>query len=234
MPVDFLRLTVLYYPLAAPAPYLVIFTLRRQWSAHLIDEVQSKVFTEEPTYEMLISAGCELFGIVFFPEFTVRAITGRSEYDISPTNCAFPREVEIHFLPRYYTCRFNIVSWAIEYSRSEVQKICKNNSVAGTITRDNINSIHITLSHPCRADAEIVYCHIQETVKLRGGYVDDVKMVCDWGYGTLDSVVRTHKGTATRDDKVDSWNDEDAKSGSTYFNAPNLPSRNSKAPKKMD
>ena len=175
-----------------------------------------------------------MFGIVFFPEFTVRAITGRSEYEISPTNCAVTREVEIHFLPRYYTCRFNIVSWAIEYSRSEVQKICKNNSVAGTITRDNINSIHITLSHPCRADAEIVYCHIQETVKLRGGYVDDVKMVCDWGYGTLDSVVRTHKGTATRDDKVDSWNDEDAKSGSIYFNAPNLPSRNSKAPKKMD
>jgi hypothetical protein len=208
VPVVFLQLTVLYYPLAAPAPYLVIFTLRRQWSAHLIDTVASKSFTEKPTYDMLISAGYELFEIVFFPEFTVRAISGGSEYDISPTNCAFTREVNIHFLPRYYTCQFHIVSWAIEYSRSEVQKICKNALVAGTVTRDNINSILITLSHPCSAHAEEVYRLIQETVKLRGGYVDDDEMVCGWGYGTLDSVVRTHKGTATRDDKVDSWNDE--------------------------
>jgi hypothetical protein len=227
---------VFCYPLAAPAPYelMVVFTLRRQWSEHLTDLVASKLFTEKPTYDTLILAGSELFEIDFFPEFTVRAITARSEYNISPTNCVIARDVEIHFLPRYYTCKFNIVSWAIEYSRSEVQKICKKKSVAGTITRDNINSIHITLSHPSRDYAEDAYRSIQETVLLRGGYVDDGEMVCDWGYGTLDSVVRTHKGTARRDDKVDSWNDEDAKSGSTYFNAPNLPSRNSKAPKKMD
>ena len=152
-----LQLTVLYYPLAAPAPYLVIFTLRRQWSAESTDLVTSKLFAENPTYEMIISAGCELLGIVFFPEFKVRAITGRSEYDISPTNCAIPREVEIYFLPRYYTCQFNIVSWSIQYSRSEVQKICKDNEVAGTITRDNINCIHITLSHPSRDRTEKVY-----------------------------------------------------------------------------
>jgi hypothetical protein len=39
-------------------------------------------------------------------------------------------------------------------------------------------------------------------------------------YGTLHPVVQSHSGSSRRNDGLESWEDEDAKSGSTYFNTP--------------
>ena len=110
---------------------LVVFTLRRQWSDKPTDLVKSKAYTEKPTYETLISVGIELFWISYFSDFTVRAISGRSEYGVTLTDWVIGRDAEIHFVPRYYTCTFHIVSWVIEYSCSEVQKFVKINSSQG-------------------------------------------------------------------------------------------------------
>ena len=41
-----------------------------------------------------------------------------------------------------------------------------------------------------------------------------------FGYGMLECAVVTKAGTARRNDKIPSWEDEDAKSGSTHFNSP--------------
>jgi hypothetical protein len=122
----------------------------------------------------------------------------------------------------------------MECSRSEVQKICKAEAVSGSVTRDNINSILITLSHPSKDHVKTVYDYIKAKVQLKFGYVDDEKMVEKWGFGTLDSAVRTHKGTARREDNVPSWEDGDSKNGSTYNAPPNLQSKSSMAPKKVD
>ena len=61
---------------------------------------------------------------------------------------------------------------------------------------------------------------LDEMSKKYCGCVDRDNIDEGFGYGTLTASVISHRGTAKRNDGVRSWEDEDAKSGSTYFNAP--------------
>lgn len=166
--------------------------------------------------------------------YKMKAVTARSKYDLSESNCVVSHDVEVHILPRFFELEFHISTWATEYSRWEIQKICKKQAVAGSVTRDNINSILVTISHPEKEHANVVYGELKEFAACKNGFVDDDQTVSRWCYGTLDPVVNVHKGTARRCDSSKSWEDEDAKSGSTYFNAPNSLRKSSKYSKEVD
>jgi hypothetical protein len=77
-----------------------------------------------------------------------------------------------------------------------VQKICKERAVAGSVMRDNVNSILVTISHPEREHADVVYEELKEFADCKYGFIDDDQIIACWCYGTLDLVVKVHKGTA--------------------------------------
>lgn len=189
------------------------------------------MFHEVPTYDALLEAIGQLFGIEIFPCYTLRGVTGSgSEYELSNHDFAFERGVEVHILPRYFTREFHISTWAMEFSRAEVQRICKKNEVAGSVSRDNINSIVVTLSHPQEGLVLKVFDDLAAFVAQKDGFIDPTGIMDRWEWGTLSATVSKHRGTARRNDGVRSWEDDDARSGSTYFNAPNP----SAARKKLD
>jgi hypothetical protein len=47
-------------------------------------------------------------------------------------------------------------------SRGEMQKICEKRGGAGYVTRDNVNSISVTVPHPEREHAYVVYEVLKE------------------------------------------------------------------------
>ena len=98
---------------------------------------------------------------------------------------------------------------------------CKELGISGQITRNHVNSLQVTLCHP---DAEVLGSAIgmlREMAEENGGTIDgEENIVRSFGHGTLTPSVLAHRGTAKRNDGVRSWEDEDARSGSTYFNVP--------------
>jgi hypothetical protein len=207
---------------------LVVFKLRVVWSGHITDTCKAKVFHETLTYKALLDTAETMFNIKIFPSFALRGVTGHgSEYELSEDEFVFERGVEVHIVPRYFTREFHISTWAMEFSRAEVQRLCKEREISGSVTRDNINSIFVTLSHPDQELVIKVYAELLVTVTQKDGFIDQDNTTDRWDWGTLDPTVRKHRGTAKRGDGVRSWEDEDAKSGSTYFNVPN-PSRSRK------
>ena len=203
-----------------------MFALHPTWSDVVRIDKKGWKFRQIPTYAEVVATSQRLFSITeIFPYYEIRGLTAQgSEYALNEVDgeLIFEKGCEIHIVPRYFTAEFNISTWAEEFSRAAVQRICKNRGVSGSVTRDNINSILVTLSHP---DGDLVTALIDELeaiVATRDGTIHTA--VHRWEWGTLDNTVRKHRGTATRDDGVRSWEDEDAKSGSTYFNVPN-PSR---------
>ena len=186
------------------------------------------MFHKTLTYKALLDTAETMFGIEIFPSFTLRGVTDRgSEYELSEDDFVFERGVEVHIVPRYFTREFHISTWAMEFSRAEVQRLCKEREISGSVTRDNINSILVTLSHPDQHLVTAVYEELTKIVVQKDGFIDQDNTIDRWDWGTLDPIVRKHRGTAKRGDGVRSWEDEDAKSGSTYFNVPN-PSRSQK------
>lgn len=212
---------------------LVVFVLHEPWSGVVENLCKSKLFTERPNYSTIVEAVGELFVIELYC-YTLKGVTTRSKYDLSESNCVISQDVEVHIIPRFYQLEFHISSWATDYSRWEVQKICKKRAVAGSVLRDNVNSILVTISHPEKEHADVVYEELKEFADRKNGFIDDDQTIARWCHGTLDPVVKVHKGTAKRCDSFKSWEDEDAKSGSTYFNAPNPLRMNSQYYKKFN
>ncbi len=203
---------------------LVVFKLRTAWFGHITDASKAKKFHGTLTYKALRDAAENMFNIDIFPSFALRGVTDRgSEYELSEDEFVFERGVEVHILPRYFTREFHISTWAMEFSRAEVQRLCKEREVSGSVTRDNINSILVTLSHPDQHLVIAVYEELTKIVVRKDGFIDQDNTIDRWDWGTLDPTVRKHRGTAKRGDGVRSWEDDDAKSGSTYFNVTNPP-----------
>jgi hypothetical protein len=197
---------------------LVVFKLRTAWFGHITDTSKAKKFHGTLTYKALRDAAENMFNLKIFPSYALRGVTDRgSEYELSEDEFVFERGVEVHILPRYFTREFHISTWAMEYSRAELQRLCKESDVSGSVTRDNINSILVTLSHPDQELVINVYEQLTKIVAQKDGIVDQDNISDRWDWGTLHNRVRTHRGTAKRGDGVRSWEDEDAKSGSTYF-----------------
>ena len=142
---------------AVPADFelFVVFVLYEPWSGVIENLRKSKLFTLRPNYSAIVEAQGELFDISWW-SCTLRGATTRSNNDLSESKCVLAHDVEVHILPRLYELEFHISSWATDYSRGELQKINEESEVEGSITRDNINSISVTVSHPEREHAYVV------------------------------------------------------------------------------
>mmetsp|Transcript_4435 Transcript_4435/g.4447 ORF Transcript_4435/g.4447 Transcript_4435/m.4447 type:complete len:306 (+) Transcript_4435:39-956(+) len=217
-----------------PEPWIVLFSILPQWKSSMTPEqtISAARFLTEPTYDQLYQKCQELFGVddqELFTQYQIFGVYDGKEYQLTSQNYVFQRGVHVKLIPRYYTYEFHIITLRISYSRSEVIKFCKNHSIAGSVTRDNTNSLHVSLHHPDLTYLlDFINTHLKPWLSGYSGYIDEENMFHYMNYGTLNPVVQSHKGTAKRDDGVDSWQDEDAKSGSTYFNAPIQPKLNSK------
>jgi hypothetical protein len=95
----------------------------------------------------------------------------------------------------------------------------KAHNVCGSLTRDNVDSILVVMEHPDMDVLDRVFKQIETVVATaHSGYCHEPQWT--YGWGSLGSTVKTHKGTAKRDDGIRSWEDEDAQSASTHFNTP--------------
>ena len=213
-------------------PLIVLFSILPQWKGGMIPEqtLYASEFPMKPTYDQLYQKCQEFFGVddqELFTQYQIYGVYDGKEYQLTSQHYVFQRGVHVKLVPRYYTFEFHIVTLGISHSRSELIKFCKIHKIAGSVTRDNTNSLFVSLHHP-RMDIlhEFIMNTLSSWVRSNNGYIDDGNMVHHMNYGTLNPVVQTHTGTARRVDGQDSWEDEDAKSGSTYFNAP--------VPKKRD
>lgn len=185
-------------------------------------------FPTKPTYDQLRLKCLELFGldeVDLFSRYKMFGVYNGLQYELSETHFAILRGVQVKLVPRYYTYEFNIITFKISYSRKQVITFCKAHSVAGSVTRDSTISLRISLHHPELTYLdEIIDTNLKPWLSGYDGKIDEEYKSHFINYGTLNPVVQTHTGTAKRNDGVDSWEDEDAKSGSTYFNAP-IPSK---------
>ena len=202
----------------------VVFKLYRVCSGHITDTCKAKVFHGTLTYKALLDTAETMFNIEIFPSFALRGVTVHgSEYELSEDEFAFERGVEVHIVPRYFTREFHISTWAMQFSRAEVQRLCKEREISGSVMRENINTIFVTLSHPDQQLVIKVYEELLVIVGQKDGFIDQDNTVDRWDWGTLDPTVRKHRGTAMRGDEVrSSWEDvEDTISSSIYFHVPN-------------
>lgn len=129
--------------------------------------------------------------------------------------------VRIDIYPRYYTTEVAIGTWAISRSREEAQKLCKEHTISGSVTRTSVNSITLSLSHPSKEYLENFVTEVlKPVVENLHGLIKEDPDYATYKFGSLVPKVVAHRGTARRDDGVESWDDEDAMSGSTDFNFP--------------
>lgn len=189
-------------------------------------------FPVKPTYDQLYQKCVEFFfegDETFWSKYQIHGVYDGKEYKLTADNYVFQRGVSVKLIPRYYTSEFDIVTFRIAYSRNEVIKFCKTHGIAGSVTRDHTNSLHVSLHHPDQTYlANFITDNLKPWLSGYTGYIDEENKYEYMNYGTLHPVVQSHTGTAIRDDGIDSWKDEDAKSRSTYFNAPVPPKSNSK------
>jgi hypothetical protein len=157
----------------------------------------------KPTYNQLYQKCQDLFEIdanELFTQYQIYGVYDGNEYPLSSQNYVFQRGVHVKLVPRYYTFEFHIVTLGISQSRSELIRFCKIHTIAGSVTRDNTNSLLVSLRHP---KMEILHEFITTTlspwVTNHGGYIDVGEMSHQMNYGTLNPVIQSHKGTARRE-----------------------------------
>ena len=155
-------------------------------------------------------------------ELRARDRFGR-QYSLCSASFVLQEGTTVILMPRFYSVTFNICTWAIEYSRNEVVQLCKSAGVSGSVTRNFVNSIEVTLQHPNKEVVTQLYDRLSDIVTKKRGFIDHENTTDTWEYGTLTPRISNHRGTARRNDGVRSWEDDDAGSGSTYFNAPIAP-----------
>lgn len=88
--------------------------------------------------------------------------------------------------------------------------------------------------HPEREHADLVYKVPKEFAARKDGLIDHDQTIWRWGYGTLDPVVKVRIGTVREGDSFKSWEDDDVKYGSTYFNGPTPLRKTSQYSKEKD
>jgi hypothetical protein len=175
----------------------------------------------KPTYAELLSAINSIYHISeVFPLYELRGVSRHGhDFTLVPDGLVLSDGMAINIVPRYATIKFHIVTWSVEYNRHQCRKLMKEGNVAGSVTRDNTDSICVVMEHPRLEELERIYARVNEVVSTDSrGYCHEAEQT--FGWGSLESVVKTHRGTAKRDDGVPSWEDDDAKSASTYFNTP--------------
>jgi hypothetical protein len=179
-------------------------------------------FVMKPTYDQLYQKCQELFHVddqELFSQYQLFGVYQGSEYQLTNDNYVFPRDAGVKLVPRYYTDEFHIVTLGISHSRSELIKFCKIHSIAGSVTRDNTNSLFVSLHHPKMNILDgFIKDILSPWVRSHRGYIDEETIDHHMNYGTLHPVVQSHSGSSRRNDGLESWEDEDAKIGSTYFN----------------
>ena len=184
---------------------------------------KGKNFSSKPNFQEICAACATLFGLEERWWFThiLHAVKNNLRFDLTEENFAFGDDFHVEIVPRYQQATFHISTLAIEYSRRAVKVKCKDMGISGQITRNYVNSLQVTLCHP---DVEVLGDAIEELRKMakdNGGTIDNENdIVRSFGHGTLTPCVLAQRGTAKRNDGVPSWEDEDARSGSTYFNVP--------------
>ena len=215
-----------FYLIILVEPWLVMFSILPQWKDILTPDLEyfASEFPTKPSYDQLYSKCQEIFelnAVDIFTSYCMHGVLNEKEFLITAKNFVIVRGVEVRLIPRYHTYEFHIVTLSIRNSRKEVIKYCKQYCIAGSVTRDNPTSLLVSLHHP---DREYLNNFIQTNLKswLNGyrGYIDQERMIHKICHGTLKNIIRSHTGTARRNDGIDSWHDEEGKSGSTYFNAP--------------
>jgi hypothetical protein len=161
-----------------------VFALHPIWSGVVRTDRKAEKFREIPTYQEVVDTSKRLFGIEeLFPHYEIRGQTPQgSDYALNASGTlVFERGCEIHLFPRHFTTEFHISTWSIEFSRAEVQRICKESEVAGSVTRDSVNSILVTLSHPNKELVQSLVTKLSDIVALRDGIIDTVADRWEWG-----------------------------------------------------
>ena len=204
----------------------MIFKCLPPWVDGLVPEPKNfgVEFLNKPSFEDLRLKCIDLFEDEeegdLLSRYEMRGVINGEDF-LLQEKLVINRGVHIKLVPRYYTEEFNIVTFGIAYSRKEIISLCKKFCVAGSVTRDNTNSLRVRLHHP---SCDLLMSFINDRLKpLLGdykGYIDEEHRQHIMEYGSLKNSVVAHRGTATRKDGVESWCDDDAKSDSTYFNAP--------------
>jgi len=200
---------------------VVVFRLHPHWAGTVRPNSRAYTFLREPTYQEILGAISVLFSLSeVFPHYELRGVYKHGdEFTLIPEALVVTDSMTINIVPRFATVKFHIATWSVEYNRYECRKLMKANQVSGSVTRDNVDSILVTMNHEDMEVLEKVYRIIATAASVDSrGYCHDPQWT--FGWGSLESVVRTHKGTAKRDDGVKSWDDDEAMSGSTYFNTP--------------
>lgn len=199
----------------------MVFSLHPEYVGQVKPDNRSWTFNHIPNREELNTAASQLFGITsFFPEYEVKAWFAGSHFSIRD-DTVLVSGVRIDIYPRYYTTQVLIGTWTISRSREEVQKLCKEHTICGSVTRANVNSITLTLAHRDKDTLEHFLQHVlKPTVESLNGQIKEEKVHATYRFGSLVPKVLTHRGAARIDDGAESWNDEDAMSGSTDFNFP--------------
>jgi hypothetical protein len=201
--------------------FVIVFRLHPHWAGVVRPNSKAHKFAHKPTHLEVLAVISSMFGIVdVFPCYELRGVYKQSdEFTLMEGAFVVADGMTINIVPRFATVKFHIITWSVEYNRNECRKLMKEHNVSGAVTRDNVDSILVTMEHPDMTVLEGVYRHIEAVVSTEHrGYCHDPQWTYAWG--SLESIVRTHKGTAKRDDGVRSWEDEDAKSASTHFNTP--------------
>ena len=199
---------------------LIVFSLHPEYVGQVTPDNRSWTFNHTPNREELNSAASQLFGITLFPEYELKGWFAGSHFSIREDTVLVPG-VRIDIYPRYYTTEVAIGTWAISRSREETQKMCKEYTISGSVTRTSVNSITLSLSHPSKEYLDNFITNVlKPVVKNLHGLIKEDPDFATYKYGSLVPKVLSHRGTARRDDGVESWEDEDAKSGSTDFNFP--------------
>ena len=212
-------------------PWIVIFKCLPPWVDGIVPEPKNfgAEFQNKPSYEDLRRKCVELFEEeeeeeegAFWSHYEMRGVINGEDFLLQQgEKLVFNRGVHVKLVPRYYTEEFHIVTFKMAYSRKEVIKLCKEYRIAGSVTRDNTNSLRVRLHHPsCDMLKSFVDEQLKPWLSDYDGFIDEDNSQHSMEYGSLKNSVVAHRGTATRNDGVESWCDDDAKSDSTYFNAP--------------
>lgn len=201
--------------------YIIVFRLHPHWSGVVRPNSKAHAFPQKPTHDEILDVIRTMFNISeVFPHYELRGVYKQSdEFTLMKGAFTIADGMTINIIPRFATVKFHIVTWSVEYNRSECRKLMKTHNVCGSLTRDNVDFILVVMEHPDMDVLQELYKTIEAIVsKAHKGYCHEAQWTYEWG--SLESNVKTHKGTAKRDDGVRSWEDEDAQSASTYFNTP--------------
>jgi hypothetical protein len=214
-----------YFAILGNPSYIVVFTRVPEWLDDLTPTPINKAakFLKMPSYQDIVDKCRHFFELEqeeLFLNYVIYGVSDGAEYLLLEDDFVFGQGVRVQLVPRFYTYEFHIVTFSISYSRKEIIKLCKTRCIAGSVTRDDTNSLLLRIHHFDNEKLLVFMDYLRGWFSEYKGHIDDDHIVHSIEYGSLKNKVVAHRGTASRDDNIESWRDEDAKSASTYFNAP--------------